>query len=51
MEDLRETVEVYERFRPLSRGPFFDYHHGGTCGDGKEIVFVPFLGDLFSILG
>ena len=47
---LPELGKVTAGFRPLSRGPFFNE---GTLEPFKaeHPVFVPFLGDLFSIKG
>ena len=46
MEDLRETVEVYERFRPLSWGLSFNM----VEVDFKKMAVLfssPFLGTFF----
>ena len=48
MEDLRETVEVYEVFVP-SLGDFFSIKPSIRRLAGSGIVFVPSLGDFFSI--
>ena len=49
---IENTLYTWEKgsFRPLSRGPFFNFHFRYFISLGRWAVFVPFLGDLFSIM-
>ena len=46
---LRTTGKFTRSFRPLSRGPFFQWRRDEKKHNTQKRVFVPFLGDLFSM--